>query len=151
LNVIAPEGDDRSGSEGRQTIRSVEEPLSSQREPVRKRTHVTLHLVPEPVWLAHTDRPTYQPERFAEEGFIHCTDGAALLIDVANRYYRDDSRAYLVLDIDLARVQARAIYEDEAQQYPHIYGPLEREAVTRVRRVERLPNGAFAAIGDDVS
>ena len=70
---------------------------------------------------------------------------------MANRYYRDDSRAYLVLDIDLARIQARAIYEDEAQQYPHIYGPLERGAVTRVRRVERLPNGAFAAIGDDVS
>ena len=125
--------------------------MPNQSDPVRKWTHVTLHLVPEPVWLAHEGRPAYQPERFAEEGFIHCTDGEALLIEVANRYYRDDPRAYLVLDVDLTRVQARAIYEDGAQQYPHIYGPLKREAVTRVRRVERLPDGTFAVIGDDMS
>lgn len=112
--------------------------------------HIALHLVPEPCWLALTDGKEYRPERFAEEGFIHCTDGEELVVEVANRYYRVDPRAYLVLDIDLARVHARAIYEDEARQYPHIYGPIVREAVMRVRRVERAPDGTFTAIGEDV-
>src|SRR5688572_17267818 len=35
----------------------------------------TLHLVPEPVWRAHQGAATYTPEPFAEEGFVHCTDG----------------------------------------------------------------------------
>ena len=114
------------------------------------RSGVTLHLVPEPIWMAHAEAQEYHLERFAEEGFTHCTDGEELVVEVANRYYRDDPRPYVVLDVDLARVQARAVYEDEARLYPHIYGPIAREAVTRVRRVERAADGTFTAIGDDV-
>jgi uncharacterized protein (DUF952 family) len=40
-------------------------------------------------------------------------------------------------------VRAPVIYEDEGRRYPHIYGPLEREAVRRVRRLERDPDGSF--------
>jgi uncharacterized protein (DUF952 family) len=128
----------------------MEEPLPNDVAASQSMTHVTLHLVPESAWLAPANGKEYRPERFAEEGFIHCTDAEELVVEVANRYYRDDPRAYLVLEIDLARVHARAIYEDEARQYPHIYGPIEREVVTRVRRVERAPDGTFTAIGDDV-
>jgi uncharacterized protein (DUF952 family) len=124
--------------------------LTNHTAPAKLLAHVTLHLVPEPVWRSHTDAQEYQPERFAEEGFIHCTDGEGLVIEVANRYYRDDPRAYLVLDIDLTRLRSPVIFEDETRQYPHVYGPIEREAVTRVRRVERVPDGTFTAIGDDV-
>ena len=124
--------------------------MTNNTDPDQSETRVTFHVVPEPVWSAHTGAGEYRPERFADEGFIHCTDGEELLVEVANRYYRDDPRPYLVLDVDLARLRAPVIYEDTERRYPHIYGPIEREAVTRVRRVARAADGTFTAIGDDV-
>lgn len=124
--------------------------MTSAKPPARVPWGVTLHLVPEPVWRAQADAPEYLPESFAEEGFVHCTDGAALVVEVANRYYRDDPRPFLVLDVDLAQVAAPAIYEDEERRYPHIYGSIGRGAVARVRRVVRAADGAFTHIGETV-
>src|SRR6185369_1318989 len=93
----------------------------------RKRTpEVTLHLVPEDVWLDQKDESHYQPEGFSSEGFIHGTHGHDFVIEVGNRYYRDDPRPYLVLDVDLERVVAPVMYEDDERRFPHIYGRLER-------------------------
>ena len=112
---------------------------------------MTQHLVPAAVWQSNADAREYLPEDYAAEGFIHCTDGEALAIEVANRYYRGDTRPFLILDVDLARVSATAVYEDEERRYPHIYGPIEREAVLRVRRVVRAGDGSFTRIGDPIS
>jgi uncharacterized protein (DUF952 family) len=111
---------------------------------------LTYHLVPEEVWRSHEGLEAYRPERFADEGFVHCTDGENLLIEVGNRYYQGDPRSYLVLDVDLDALAAEAIYEDEARLYPHVYGPIELHAVRRVRRVERGADGSFVTIGQDV-
>jgi uncharacterized protein (DUF952 family) len=108
---------------------------------------VTFHLTPEPVWLEHHLANEYRPEGYGDEGFIHCTDGEELVLKVANRYYRDDPRPFLLLEVDLDRVSAPAIYEDQERNYPHIYGPMERDAVRRVRRVVRAADGTFLAIG----
>lgn len=113
-----------------------------------QRPAVTLHLVPEDVWLAQKDASQYLPDRFSGEGFIHCTHGHDVVIEVGNRYYRDDARAYLVLEVDLARVAAPVVYEDDERRFPHIYGPLERHAVRRVNRIERAADGTFIAIGE---
>jgi uncharacterized protein (DUF952 family) len=115
---------------------------NSEREPA-----VTLHLVPEDVWLTQKDRPRYLPDGFSSEGFIHCTHGDDAVIEVGNRYYRDDPRPYLVLEVDLEHVMAPVKYEDDERRFPHIYGPLERRAVLRVRRIERAEDGTFVAIG----
>ena len=111
---------------------------------------LTFHLTPEPVWLEHRLLRDYRPEGFGAEGFIHCTNGEALVIEVANRYYKDDPRPFLLLEVDLDRVSAPAIYEDDERNYPHIYGPVARDAVTRVHRLERAPDGTFVAIGGPV-
>jgi len=108
---------------------------------------LTLHLTPEPVWLGQRLLKEYRPEEFGNEGFIHCTDDEALVLEVANRYYKDDPLPFLLLELDLGRVSAPTICEDEERNYPHIYGPLERDAVWRVHRVERAADGTFVAIG----
>jgi uncharacterized protein (DUF952 family) len=108
---------------------------------------VTFHLVPEGVWLAQKEESPYQPEGFYSEGFIHCTHGHNFVIEVGNRYYRDDPRPYLVLELDLERVAAPVVYEDDERRFPHIYGYLERRAVRRVCHVERAADGTFIAIG----
>ena len=108
---------------------------------------LTFHLTPEPVWVEHRSLNEYRPEGFDDEGFIHGTDGEALVLEVANRYYKDDPRPFLLLEVDLDRVSAPTIYEDDERNYPHIYGPVERDAVRRVCQVERAADGTFIAIG----
>lgn len=113
-------------------------------------TGLTWHLSPEPHWAAYTGKSSYTPERFAAEGFIHCTDGDERLIEVGNRYYTGDPRPFLALQVDLDAAGSPAIYEDPEQVYPHIYGELATAAVRQVRRIERAADGAFLGIGEVV-
>ena len=106
----------------------------------------TFHLTPEPVWSAQSGADTYRPKGFDAEGFIHCTDGEVNLLAVANAYYQADRRPFLVLVVDLDRVTAPVRYDDPDRIYPHIYGPLNRDAVIEIRRAVRLADGSFAEI-----
>lgn len=107
---------------------------------------LTFHLTPAEVWHRQANTDAYTPEAYPTDGFIHCTDGEANLLDVANRYYRADPRDYLVLDIDLSKVIAPVRYEDDNRIYPHIYGPLNPDAVVGIHRVKRDGNGAFVGV-----
>jgi uncharacterized protein (DUF952 family) len=106
-------------------------------------TTTTLHLVPAALFDASDTTAPYLPEAFDRDGFIHCTDGAQNVADVGNRYYRDDPRPFVVLVIDVAKVGERVVYEDDARIYPHIYGPLRREAIVAVAPVPRGVDGTF--------
>jgi len=111
-------------------------------------TGTTFHLTPVEHWEAQRGGGQYVPEGFDGEGFIHCTDGEAALIETANRYYREDAREFVVLELDLGRVGARAIYEDEGRIYPHIFGEIDIKGVISVRRVERGDDGTFVGLGE---
>ena len=106
----------------------------------------TYHLTPESVWAGQAQGPSYRPEAFDADGFIHCTDGEDNLLAVANAFYRNDPRPYVVLSIDLRRLVSPVRYEDADRIYPHIYGPLNHDAVVDVRRAIRLADGSFAGI-----
>jgi uncharacterized protein (DUF952 family) len=82
----------------------------------------------------------------AEEGFIHAS-GPGQVTGVANRYYRGLRDELLLLVIDPERVLAEIRYEDvpgAAAPYPHIYGPLNADAVVAVRPLPAGPDGTFA-------
>lgn len=115
----------------------------------RPASGTALHLSPEPRWRSHAEAGAahYTPEPFAEEGFIHATHGEELVLEIANRFYREDPRPYLLLEIDLAAVVAPAVYEDPDDRFPHIYGPLDVAAVRSVRRMVRGEDGAFLEVG----
>ena len=104
---------------------------------------LTFHLVARDVWAAQRANDTYTPEAFAADGFVHCTDGEAAVIDTANRYYRDDPRVYVVLTIDVDALSSEVKYEDAARIFPHVYGPIETRAVREVRDVRRAADGTF--------
>ncbi len=104
---------------------------------------LTFHLVASDVWAAQRANDTYSPETFAADGFVHCTDGETAVIDTANRYYRDDPRAYVVLTIDVDALSSEVKYEDAARIFPHVYGPIETAAVRDVRDVRRAADGTF--------
>ncbi|MBF6600470.1 MAG: DUF952 domain-containing protein [Dehalococcoidia bacterium] len=105
----------------------------------------TLHLVPAAYFRDGDRSAPYVPERFDDDGFIHCTDGADELAATASRRYRDDRRMYVALVIDKRRVRASIRYEDERRIYPHIHGPLNRDAIVAVIPVLRAADGAFLA------
>jgi uncharacterized protein (DUF952 family) len=106
----------------------------------------TYHLSPEPIWEQQQAQLLYTPEQYETDGFIHCTDGDVNLLAVANQFYRADHRPYVAVEIDLDHVTAPVRYEDEHRIYPHIHGPLNREAVIRVRPVVRGADGSFVEL-----
>lgn len=106
---------------------------------------LTFHLVAGEYYRDCDSSWPYTPADFAREGFIHCTDGAQNVADTANRHYKADRRMYIALVIDLDRVSAEVRYEDEdkAGIYPHIYGPLNRDAIITILPILRGADGAF--------
>jgi uncharacterized protein (DUF952 family) len=81
----------------------------------------------------------------AAEGFIHCTDGAAAMVETANRHYRHDPRPFLIVTLDLDRIGSPWRVDDPGGIYPHVHGPIDRVAIVDVRPASRAPDGAFVA------
>ncbi len=105
----------------------------------------TYHLVPVAFYQAQPTDQDYRPEpvQAGRENFIHCTDGAENLAATGNRYYSADPQPFCVLVIDLAKVQAPVVYEDPNRIFPHIYGPLNRDAIVAVQSIQRTADGKF--------
>ena len=113
---------------------------------LEKAGHTTYHLTPRDSWEMQSSHVAYVPERFADEGFIHCTDTIEEVVAVGNRYYQGDERQYFLLEIDCGAVAAPIVYEDPGHIFPHIYGPLDMRAVRRVLDVKRNNEGWFLSI-----
>jgi uncharacterized protein (DUF952 family) len=80
----------------------------------------------------------------AEQGFIHTSQPAQVAL-VANAFYRGVPDLIL-LTIDTERVGSPIRYEPVPGQdlpYPHIYGPLNPDAVIATRPFTPGPGGVF--------
>ncbi len=98
---------------------------------------LTFHLVPKNYFDSLDASADYVPEAFAREGFIHCTDAPEEMARVANRFYKSEPPPHLYLYIDKERLRAPWRYDDAAKKYPHIYGPLNQDAILAVREAKR--------------
>jgi uncharacterized protein (DUF952 family) len=145
-----------------------------------------LHLVSSEDWNAAPPDQPFMPKAYAADGFIHCTFGDALMLSVANRFYKSQPGDFLAIAIDETRVSAPVKWEAPSEPgapampgeaapapatietpaaalppeaeaefgaapagapaaplFPHIYGPLNRDAILGARRLLREPDGAF--------
>ncbi|MGK5697697.1 DUF952 domain-containing protein [Streptomyces sp. URMC 128] len=115
------------------------------------------HSVPLTDWHAAPDGP-YAPASLAEEGFVHCSPDEPTTLAVVNAFYRDAPRPLLVLALDETRLTARVEWEaadpapppgvDEGALFPHVYGPLDRDAVDHVLEVRWDEQGRAVGLGD---
>jgi uncharacterized protein (DUF952 family) len=105
-------------------------------------TALTWHLVPAAEWAATPADAPYLPAAFPQDGFIHTTHTAAEVAAAGTRYYKDDARPYLAVRIDLRRLTSPWRYDGD-RRFPHIYGPLNRDAVLAVHPAPRNPDGTF--------
>lgn len=114
-----------------------------------------LHLAPAADWDAVPAGGTYAPASLAEIGFVHCTADDDTLLGVANAFYRALPGELVVLTLDETRLAATTLWEAPAHPdpdaapvaaaevlFPHVYGPLERDAVVLERRLVRLADGS---------
>jgi tRNA (cmo5U34)-methyltransferase len=103
------------------------------------------HLVTESEFQTQAKGDTYLPTRFDQDGFIHCTGEPGTLLAVANDYFSGVEEPVLVLVIDTAKLAAEVRFEPpapvagsgvshlgKARLFPHIYGPLNLDAVTGI-------------------
>jgi len=102
------------------------------------------HLLPAPLWQRQAPDQPYRGDTLATEGFIHCTGEPARLVWVANRFYRTLPDDFVILCIEPSRVQAEIKWEQaDGHDFPHIYGPLNLDAVIDVVKFSRDATGQF--------
>ena len=100
-------------------------------------------LCPPAVYEAARRQGVYESDSLATEGFIHASPENQLT-RVANKYYRQHAEL-CVLTVDTTRVTLEIKWEviSNGDVYPHIYGPLNMDAVVSVRTVPRQVDGTY--------
>jgi len=91
------------------------------------------HVVAGKDWQKAEQQGFYEADSFAKEGFIHCSR-AAQVYGVLDRYYKGQ-HGLLLLHIDEDKLTAPLKYENAPsinQEFPHVYGRLNLEAVVKV-------------------
>ena len=87
----------------------------------------------------------------AEEGFIHASQ-ASQVARTANKFYREVPGDLVLLVIDERRLRAEVRYEDvpgaggedgAELPFPHVYGPLNTDAVLEALPFAPGPDGTF--------
>lgn len=109
-----------------------------------------IHVVPLDDWLAIPERP-YAPGSLATEGFVHCSPDEPTTLAVANAYYRDVTGPLMALIIDESKLLSPVRREPAGSSpppgvapgtlFPHVYGPIDREAVDGMLEVRHDESG----------
>lgn len=101
------------------------------------------HITTRPAWQEAIERGEHRPASLDTEGFIHLSEDRQWL-PVANRLYRGVPDLVL-LTIRADRLRAELRFEAaDGEVYPHLYGPLNLDAVVDVLT---LPIDADGTIG----
>lgn len=97
-----------------------------------------LHVVKRDEWENAIRNKAYAPSSLENEGFIHCST-AAQVVETANLFYPGQSDLVIVC-LEEGRLTSQLTYEPAVRVgdqragalFPHVYGPLNLEAVSEV-------------------
>jgi len=113
-------------------------------------THI-LHLASNDAWLAAAKRGAYYADSLSTQGFIHCSKPSQV-VGVANTFYHGQ-HGLVLLVIDPSMLEPELKWEPPAEPeptharagdlFPHIYGPLNLDAVVKVLPFEPCVDGFF--------
>jgi uncharacterized protein (DUF952 family) len=101
------------------------------------------HITRAPVWHDALQAGVYEGDTLESEGFIHCSTREQVM-RIANGIFRDADMLVLLF-IDESRVRPDIRYENlegGTEDFPHIYGPLNIDAVKDVKSLSRV-NGEY--------
>ena len=100
---------------------------------------ILYHIIPIPVWETLQTQKEYRAPSLESEGFIHASASLEQVLWVSNRIYRQEP-ALVVLCVDRAKAIAEIkdeMAKDGAGPFPHVYGPVNLDAVAEVRTLAR--------------
>ena len=107
-----------------------------------------LHITTRNKWQGSTTRGQYSHESLQSEGFIHCST-VEQLVGTAERHFKGQDDL-VVLKIDSSDIVSVIAYEaapGSTEEYPHIYGPINHDAVKEVIDFPRSADGSFVLPG----
>ncbi|MEW2588421.1 DUF952 domain-containing protein [Streptomyces virginiae] len=97
------------------------------------------HIVPLADWTAAPELP-YAPPSLDSEGFVHCSADRTTALGIADTHYRAQPGTLLAVELDEDALTAEVRREgDSGGRFPHVFGPLNRDAVIHVWEVVRTP------------
>jgi uncharacterized protein (DUF952 family) len=110
------------------------------------------HITARKAWREALQRGEFRAESLETEGFIHCSTGTQVL-PVAEKYYQGRGRLLLLM-IDPSLLASDLKWEPpsggapppgvpEGELFPHIYGPINLEAIVKVFDLESNPDGQY--------
>jgi uncharacterized protein (DUF952 family) len=106
--------------------------------------NVILHIAKESDWKKARASAQYRADTLASEGFIHCSTREQV-IRVANALFRGREDLVL-LCIDSEMVETEIRYENLEggdERFPHVYGPINLNAVVAVLDFAPQADGTF--------
>ena len=107
------------------------------------------HIAIRAEWESQAEASTYAPDRYQEEGFIHCSEQHQLEA-VASRHFqgRDD---LLILELMPTKLEPETRYEQGGKEkFPHIYGLINKDAVNRTIEIRCNDDGLFEGVFDNI-
>ncbi len=110
-----------------------------------------LHIIENEEWFKAKELEIYMPPSLKTEGFIHCSTIEQSL-EVANLFFEGYTNL-LILCIDPSKLESKYVYEDLIQSgklYPHIYGPLNIDAVIKVVEFPASSSGKFDVLPEGI-
>ncbi len=108
------------------------------------REDLIFHITTKEYFNSYKKDNRYLPESLETEGFIHCSRGSQIE-STANRIFKDQDRL-LLLVIDVSTLTAKIKYEEDqdlGESYPHIYGPLNTDAIMDKLNIHAEKDGQF--------
>jgi uncharacterized protein (DUF952 family) len=110
------------------------------------------HIALRTAWVEAQERGEYRAESLETEGFIHCSTSTQVL-PVVEKYYKGQ-RGLLLLLIDPSSLASELKWEPpsggtpppgiaEGDLFPHVYGPINLEAIVKVFDLESDPDGKY--------
>ncbi len=102
------------------------------------------HITKKDEWNKARYLGAYMADSLASQGFIHCSTQLQV-VRTANAYY-SGQQDLVLLKIEEERVKATIRYENPqggTAMFPHIYGPLNIDAVQKYADFPPQPDGTF--------
>lgn len=109
--------------------------------------HITLRAT----WIEARKRGEYRAVSLEDEGFIHCSTNSQIL-PIVDKFFKGQ-RNLLLLVIDPSLLSSELKWEPPSggappgvpdnDLFPHIYGPINLEAVVKTVDLESLPDGSY--------
>ena len=110
-----------------------------------ERPNLVIHLCQRVEWQKSQLEGIYKSKSLKQEGFIHCSQPEQIL-EVANRFYRGISELVL-LWMDPEKVTSEIRWEGaDNSLFPHIYGPINLDAVTTVTELQPEIDGMYRVV-----